>query len=131
MAKKKQEDDEKKRKEDNVRRTQTLLFNGENFPSDEEEDDLKFFGQSKPKTLSDYLVVSKSNKLYFYWNFFLTLVCISSSIIYAYYAAFRYDIEANHNNPDSLRYQAAHEKFNFSQKQINTMDYMMYVIEII
>ena len=77
---------------------------------------MKFLGHIKRKNLSDYLVVSKSNKLYFYWNFWLTLVCISSSIIYAYYAAFRYDVEVNPKlGPESPRYQAAHGKFNFTK----------------
>jgi hypothetical protein len=37
------------------------MFSGDAFPSDKDEDDLKFFGQKKPKSLSDYLVISKSN----------------------------------------------------------------------
>lgn len=57
-------------------------------------------------------------------------MCISSSIIYAYYAAFRYDIEANHSLGEGHpRYIEAHAKHNFSNEQIEIMDDMMLVIE--
>ena len=51
----------------------------------------------KPKfkgcNLQSMFIISMNNKYYSLFKFFLTLICVFSSFLYAFYAAFRYDTE--------------------------------------
>jgi len=75
--------------------------------NDEIEEDI-FIDRFKPRAILDFFVISRSNKAYHYFTFLMTLVCIIGSIIYAYYTAFRYDVEVSRNaDPESEEYKYA------------------------
>lgn len=78
----------------------------------------KPFTQSRP--MQDYLVISHSSQIYQAFSIFIVLLCILSSFIYAFFAAFRYDTD------DSIS-----GKMLFDQDEIVIMNNMEVIIEII
>ena len=53
----------------------------------------------KPRNFVDYLVINPRGKLYIAFKSFNILLCLVSSFVYAFYAAFRLDTDGNPNDP--------------------------------
>ena len=51
------------------------------------------------------LVISRSSKLYILWKFLEVQLSIVSSLIYAYFAAYRVDVEHNDYNSEYFKYR--------------------------
>jgi hypothetical protein len=69
----------------------------------------------KSKPLLDMLVVRKQNKIYQFHSFILTNVCICSSLVYANFAAFRYDTELNGDETSGL---VEHQPFHYDDEKL-------------
>lgn len=48
------------------------------------------------------LLISSKSLKYQIYNMFIIFMCLISSMIYAYFAAFRHDVENDHDDTDEL-----------------------------
>ena len=84
-------------------------------------------GEVKTKTNAkkaclDHFVISQSNILYSTFQLVLVFVCIFSSFLYLFFAAFRYDVELSHQS-----HGATHT--GFTEHEIENFTKIFYFVE--
>lgn len=78
----------------------------------------------KRQSFLDCFVISQSNLVYQNTRILLTIVCISSSVVYAFFAAFRYDVEVWTFNVDMDL-----TRNDFSMNKLEFFTYFFYACE--
>jgi hypothetical protein len=80
---------------------------------------------NKRTNLLDILVISQTGKPYQYWTLFLTIVCLVSCMMYAFFAAYRYDVEVEHGTSNGRQH------VHFKDETIELFRWLVIVFELI
>jgi hypothetical protein len=75
-------------------------------------------------SLNKLLLISSKSLKYQFYNIFITFMCLISSMVYAYYAAFRYDVEEDHASQNI-------NLLSISMPESKTLDKIELIIELI
>jgi hypothetical protein len=80
---------------------------------------------NKRTNLLDILVISQTGVPFQYWTLFLTIVCLVSCMMYAFFAAYRYDVEVTHGTSNGRQY------VHFKDETIELFRRLVIVFELI
>ena len=86
---------------------------------------INFKGAYKNRKCTDMIIISQDNQFYHLFQLALTLICTFSSFLYAFYAAYRLDVE--YETIDE--YLEQNFAYAFTREEIRFHDYMFYAFE--
>jgi hypothetical protein len=79
--------------------------------------------KEKMKSIFDFFVIRQTNIVHKNFQIFFSLVCICSSMIYVYFAAFRFDVESFDTN-----YMQGNIR-SFTLEKLEKFEYIFYFSE--